>query len=344
MKKSFLPYLILILFTSCEKWQLGYNYFTGELPDTPVNFEEINTEYDDFNATAPTLGETFPLCFSSSRNSNGNNFDIVYKLISISFSKKTGELSIFENTSSNLDVYSASENLNEAMSKINSAHNELGPYLIPVGDGHRPAPGGVGWTSFQNYILLYSNDSGGSQNIKLTHNTTNYSYDTIINLDYLNSEFNDFYPTLSSDKSKLYWSSDRSGVFNIYSVDLLNTGDILSDIINSNNTIEKVAELSSEKDDKCPFIISDFMVFVSNRDGGYGGYDLYYSRYENGKWSTAENFGSKINTEYDEYRPIVVPLGDSSYFKNDFMLFSSNRPGGKGGFDLYYVGIQKVLK
>jgi len=28
-------------------------------------------------------------------------------------------------------------------------------------------------------------------------------------------------------------------------------------------------------------------------------------------------------------------------FDNNFMLFSSNRPGGKGGFDLYYVGVKK---
>ena len=97
-------------------------------------------------------------------------------------------------------------------------------------------------------------------------------------------------------------------------------------------------------DDKCSFIISDFMVFASNRAGGYGGYDLYYSRFENGVWNAPINFGEKINSEYDEFRPIVRALGDSTYFKNDFMLFSSNRPGGKGGFDLYYTGIQKVWR
>ena len=50
---------------------------------------------------------------------------------------------------------------------------------------------------------------------------------------------------------------------------------------------------------------------------------------------------SEFNTEYDEFRPIVRSQWD---FRNDFMLFSSNRPGGKGGFDLYYVGIDKINK
>jgi len=26
------------------------------------------------------------------------------------------------------------------------------------------------------------------------------------------------------------------------------------------------------------------------------------------------------------------------------MIFSSNRPGGKGGFDLYHVGIKKMMQ
>ncbi|MBP6977918.1 MAG: hypothetical protein PHD61_01805 [Bacteroidales bacterium] len=78
------------------------------------------------------------------------------------------------------------------------------------------------------------------------------------------------------------------------------------------------------------------MVFASNRDGGFGGYDLYYSRRENDTWTAPVNFGEKINTAFDEYRPIVLMV---SGFTNELMFFSSNRPGGNGGFDLYYTGI-----
>jgi hypothetical protein len=80
------------------------------------------------------------------------------------------------------------------------------------------------------------------------------------------------------------------------------------------------------------------IVFTSNRPGGYGGFDLYYSVYSNGQWGKPVNFGNKINTAYDEYRPIATSIDG---FDNNFMIFSSNRPGGKGGFDLYYVGIEK---
>ena len=271
MKRLFLPIVLLISFTSCEK----YKYFTGELPSIPINFEQINTEYDDYNSTAPTLGETFPLCFSSSRVSKGGDYDFVYKLITISFSKTTGELSIYENTSSNLDVVSRNRNINEALSKVNSSNNELGPYLIPVGSGYKPVSGGV--ESYNSYILLYSNDENEKHNIKLTHNTLDYTYDTIINIDYLSSEANDFYPTLNYERTKFYWSSDRNGNYDFYSISIPNTGDILTDIIQSNNNkVENETALNSDNDDKSPYITNDFMLFSSNRPGGKGGFDLYY--------------------------------------------------------------------
>ena len=83
------------------------------------------------------------------------------------------------------------------------------------------------------------------------------------------------------------------------------------------------------------------MVFTSDRPGGFGGFDLWYSTYGTDGWSQPVNFGPSINTTYDEYRPAVVYAEE---FTNDLMFFSSNRPGGKGGFDLYYAGIAKMTK
>ncbi|MFV8227119.1 hypothetical protein ACNKXV_14305, partial [Christiangramia aquimixticola] len=82
----------------------------------------------------------------------------------------------------------------------------------------------------------------------------------------------------------------------------------------------------------------DLLVFASDRPGGYGGYDLYYSKKTVSGWSEPVNLGPQINSVHDEYRPVV-----SSYpeFANQLMIFSSNRPGEMGGFDLYFVGIPK---
>jgi hypothetical protein len=39
----------------------------------------------------------------------------------------------------------------------------------------------------------------------------------------------------------------------------------------------------------------------------------------------------------DEYRPILI--NEEVSFTKTMMVFSSNRDGGKGGFDLYFVGV-----
>ena len=67
------------------------------IPDTPVNLGEINSPFDDYNSASAVVGETFPLCFSSNRNSAGSNFDIVYKLIDVIASRDNGTLTVSEN-------------------------------------------------------------------------------------------------------------------------------------------------------------------------------------------------------------------------------------------------------
>jgi len=311
-------------------------YSIGHFPTSPVNLEEFNTEFDDYNSTAPNLGETFPFCFSSNRNPRGD-FNIVYKLMSVNFSKKTGELDIYENTEGHLSVYIENKNIRSALHKINTPFDEFGPSLISMGKNYNSTNMNG---RFETYIFLYSNNSNGNQDIYFTQNLENENYEDPNPVEFLNSEFDDAYPTFNNDFSELYFTSNREGKFDIYKVRTDNSKEVL-EILSENNSasVEIDSTLSSEFDDKCPSITNNILVFTSNREGGFGGYDLYYSYFENGTWSEPINFGSEINSEYDEYRPIV--RSNEWQFDNDMMIFSSNRPGGKGGFDLYYVGIQR---
>jgi hypothetical protein len=227
--------------------------------------------------------------------------------------------------------------LDSALTKINSPFDEFGPYLIPMGKNYH----GMNMNNrFETYIFLYSTNSNGNQDIFFTQNLENENYENPSPVEFLNSALDDAYPTFSKDKSDLFFSSNRAGKFDIYKIKTDNSKKILEILSGNNlNPVEIVSNLSSEFDDKCPSITNNILVFTSNRDGGFGGYDLYYSNFENGKWSDPINFGSDINSKYDEFRPIV--RSKPWDFDNDMMIFSSNRPGGMGGFDLYYVGIQR---
>ncbi|TAF52471.1 MAG: flagellar motor protein MotB [Sphingobacteriia bacterium] len=73
------------------------------------------------------------------------------------------------------------------------------------------------------------------------------------------------------------------------------------------------------------------LYFSSNRPGGFGGKDLYVSfRLPNGRWTPAENMGSKVNTVGDELAPFL-------HADNQTLYFTSDGLPGYGGSDLFVM-------
>lgn len=317
-----------IFLASCEKTPERYK--PGKLPDTPVNLTDFNTQYDDFNSAAPSSGYLIPFCFSTNRNSNGNEFDIIYMPMNVNFDKATGVLTV-SNEYANWGIYREQyEKIKSGLHKIKSTGNELGPHLI-LGHDYNEA----------YFTLLYSTDITGNSRINFVSNKTDNGFSEPKEVAFLNSDFDDMYPAFNAERNKIYFSSNRNGVnFNLYYTHVDPNTDIESLLSDpSEYEIFQDTTLSGDYDDKCPFIFMNVMVFASNRSGGFGGYDLYYSIFENGKWGEPINFGDKINTAFDEFRPVLIDEGVSA--TQTMMVFSSNRPGGLGGFDLYFVGIDK---
>ena len=71
-----------------------------------------------------------------------------------------------------------------------------------------------------------------------------------------------------------------------------------------------------------------YLFFASDMPGGQGGSDLYFCEWLNGQWSPPVNLGSDVNSSSAENYPFMHPSGR--------LYFSSDRPGGKGRFDVYY--------
>lgn len=69
--------------------------------------------------------------------------------------------------------------------------------------------------------------------------------------------------------------------------------------------------------------------FTSDREGGFGGTDIYRTRLkDDGNWSTPINLGEKVNTPYDEDAPFIHPDGKVLYF-------SSVGHRSMGGYDIF---------
>jgi Tol biopolymer transport system component len=56
--------------------------------------------------------------------------------------------------------------------------------------------------------------------------------------------------------------------------------------------------------------------FASDRNGGYGGYDLFFSDFRDGQWGPAINLGPEINTEGNEAFPFIHPSGRLFFASN----------------------------
>ena len=89
-----------------------------------------------------------------------------------------------------------------------------------------------------------------------------------------------------------------------------------------NNPKYSVAQPSISRDGK-------YLFFASDMPGGQGRSDIYYCELINNKWGTPINLGSKVNSSSKENYPFMHSSGR--------LYFSSDRPGGMGGLDIYYT-------
>lgn len=72
-----------------------------------------------------------------------------------------------------------------------------------------------------------------------------------------------------------------------------------------------------------------FVYFTGcNRAGGWGSCDIYVSEKRGGKWQKPVNLGEAINGPKWDSQPSISPDGQE-------LIFTSARPGGKGGKDLW---------
>lgn len=76
------------------------------------------------------------------------------------------------------------------------------------------------------------------------------------------------------------------------------------------------------------------LYFVSDRPGGLGGHDIWYTLVKNGKSTECVNLGPLVNSEADEFTPFYDQ-------RNKVLYFSSDREGGQGGHDIYCADGQR---
>ena len=156
------------------------------------------------------------------------------------------------------------------------------------------------------------------------HNQLPYKFEPQNLGDSINTAVPEYFPSISLDgKTLIYTRRVQDVNEDFYQSDKIDGHWTKARSLEGNiNTNRNEGALNISQD-------GQWLVFTGcNFPQGYGSCDLYISYFTGQGWSAPENLGQQINSEFWDSEPSLSPD------KRD-LYFSSNRPGGFGGSDLY---------
>jgi len=139
------------------------------------------------------------------------------------------------------------------------------------------------------------------------------------------------HPSIDKEGTVLYFASDMPGGYG--------KSDIYFSVLSSgiwSKPFNLGPKINTEGNEFFPFISNDGVIyFASDGHGGLGGLDIYFSVPEQGIFNSIENMGYPVNSSKDDFGLALDSTGVKGYF-------SSNRSGGKGDDDLYFMKIKRI--
>ncbi|MGB1216729.1 MAG: hypothetical protein ACPG5P_02575, partial [Saprospiraceae bacterium] len=138
----------------------------------------------------------------------------------------------------------------------------------------------------------------------------------------INTANREYLPGLSADGEILFFTRVVKKQEDIYFAERQGDGWSTAAPLPGVNTLENEGNQSVSADGK-------YLVFTAcNRRDGYGSCDIYFSSFENGKWTAAQNIGGNINTGAWESQPSISADGRTLYF-------TTRRKGTIGKSDIF---------
>jgi peptidoglycan-associated lipoprotein len=146
------------------------------------------------------------------------------------------------------------------------------------------------------------------------------------------------HPTMTTDENTLYFSADLPGGYGGKDIWMVTRKGKTTKGSGYSRPENLGPEINTPGDELFPFIREDStLYFSSNGQPGMGGQDIFRSVRVNGKWTKPENMKYPINSPADDFGIVFNPDEPEEGF------FTSNRPGGKGGDDIYSFVVPPLL-
>ena len=174
----------------------------------------------------------------------------------------------------------------------------------------------------------FLNPSSANEDLYISQGIDGY-WDEASPIKDVNTQYNEGSAIMTKDGKTMFFvrcdSPGGYGSCDIYMAVQTPTGS-WSNVVNLGAGINSVAW------DSQPALshTEDTLYFASNRNGGFGLSDLYYSvKQKDGIWTRAFNLGPVVNTRDNEVSPFIHPHFNILYFSSNGQLLSF------GDFDIY---------
>ncbi len=210
--------------------------------------------------------------------------------------------------------------------KVNGKWTPVQNFGPIVNSPEHDATSGLSSDGTTMFIFKYKEKDGGDIYVSnLTGNT--WSKPEHLNKN-INSKAHESSVSLSYDSKRLYFISDREaglGAGDIYYSDKDAKGDW-------GPAVNVGSSLNTKYGEEGVFIHPDgkTIYFSSKGHSTMGGYDIFKSTFENGKWGEPVNMGYPINGPDDDVFFVISGSGNHGYF-------ASSKQGGYGDKDIYRI-------
>ena len=201
------------------------------------------------------------------------------------------------------------------------------PKVIPLAHDYNVGTAGLAADGQKMLVFMGGSVDPGSL-FQITKSGDTWSRPSLITPTINNPKSLESTASITPDGKIIYFASDRingQGGLDIYKTTMLANGTWSA-------PVNLGPEINTKANEDAPFIHPDqkTLFFTSDGHNTMGGRDIFVTRLVGAKWSNPENMGYPVNTTVNDNYFTLIADGTRGYF-------SSDRKGGMGGQDIYYI-------
>ncbi len=203
------------------------------------------------------------------------------------------------------------------------------PKVVPIAHDYNVGTAGISADGQKMLIFMGGAADPGSL-FQITKAGDTWSKPSLITPSINTPKYLESTASITPDGKTIYFASDRlggQGGLDIFKTTLQSNGSWTA-------PVNLGGQINTSANEDAPFIHPDqkTLFFTSDGHNTMGGRDIFVSRLNNNAWTAPENMGYPVNTTVNDNYFTLIADGTRAYF-------SSDRKGGMGGQDIYYIDL-----